>query len=106
MKKSRIFVLIVIALVLCWSAFFIVDNIRASKDKTPIFSIYSASYDDGGSKKYTGFMYNVYVLHYYNPEMTKDWENEDGSLKDEYKDKEFITGVKIVPWFYSIDKVK
>lgn len=71
-----------------------------------MFAIYSDSYEDGGSKKYTGLFYNVYYLHYENPQSNREWYNEDGSIKDEYKNKEYIIDYKISPWFVKIDKVK
>lgn len=38
--------------------------------------------------------------------MNEEWFNEDGTLKDEFKDKEYVIYKKVVPWFTSIDKVK
>lgn len=98
--------LIILLFIFIWSSFFTIDLIRTKNDKKPVFSFYSGMYDDGGSKRYTGLFYNVYEFHYYNPNMTKEWQNSDGTLKDEYADKLYITGTKLVPWFISIDKAK
>jgi len=105
-KGTKISLLVVFIFIIIWVTFFVVDSSRARNDKEPVFAIYTIGYEDGGSKKYTGLFYNVYWLHYFNPLMNSDWENEDGTLKEEYLDKEFITGVKVTPWFYKIDKVK
>ena len=104
--KSKKIICILLAIIILWGIFFTTDLIRTNKNMKPIFAINISSYDDGGSKKYVGLFYNVYSLHYYNPNMNEDWINDDGTIKDEYKDKEFIVFKKLVPWFVSIDKVK
>jgi hypothetical protein len=38
--------------------------------------------------------------------MEENWFKDDGSIKDEYKEYEYIKDIKIVPWFYGIDKLK
>jgi hypothetical protein len=103
-KKVIFFVLV--GFLFVWMFFFITDLIRSKNNETPIFSIYTQGYDDGGSKRYTGLFYSVYDLHYENPEMTEDWFEENGVIKDEFKDREYVCDMKITAWFVSIDKVK
>ena len=97
---------VIILIIVIWGAFFVIDLVRVKNDKLPIFAFRTASYKDGGSSRYTGLFYTVYSMHYFNPEMNENWENEDGSLKEEYKDQEYIVYKKLVPWFVGIDYLK
>ena len=80
------------------------DSIRAKNNKQPIFAIKAKLYEDGGSKLYIGLFYNVYAIH--EDQVKPEWYNEDGTLKEEYKDKQYNIYKKITPWFVSIDNVK
>ncbi|MFA7435195.1 MAG: hypothetical protein WC006_02380 [Bacilli bacterium] len=104
MKRKYKYILLYIMLI--WVILFFVDFARMKNSKIPIFAFYTASYEDGGSKRYTGLFYNVFHLNYYNPNMEENWFKDDGSIKDEYKEYEYIKDIKIVPWFYGIDKLK
>lgn len=106
MKKLKIITFMILLITIIWGTIFTTDLFRAKNNENPIFSIYVDGYEDGGSKKYIGLFYIVYSLHYENPEMNDEWLNEDGTLQDEYKDKEYVIYKKVVPWFTSIDKVK
>lgn len=98
MKNKRNKVLIGVIVVLAiWILFFSGDGLRSKNNKLPFFSFQTGAYDDGGSVRHNGLFYNVYKLHYFNAEMNEEWENEDGTIKYEYKDREYITGVKIAP---------
>ncbi len=56
MKKAYLVLLIALLL---WVAIFATDYLRASNNRSPIFSIPITSYDDGGSTEYYGLGYKV-----------------------------------------------
>lgn len=89
MKKIKKVIIIMLAIVIVWLAFFIVDHLRATNEQKPIFTINSIMYDDGGSVKYTGLFYNVYKVCIF---------------EDDYETRNFSWHV--VPWFYSLDRIK
>jgi hypothetical protein len=104
--KRKVILAVILSFFLLWAVFFLTDHLRTMAEKTPVFALETNSYDDGGSKKYTGLLYNVYYLHFLNPAMTEGWFNPDNTLKDEYRDQEYVTGYEIAPWFVSIDQIK
>ncbi|NLD26475.1 MAG: hypothetical protein GX661_03855 [Acholeplasmataceae bacterium] len=106
MRKEKIIVFILISFLLLGLIFFTTDYLRVKDDKSPVFAFQTVTYDDGGSIKHTGLLYNIYYLHYFNPDMSEDWFNPEDTIKDEYKDQEFICDYVFTSWFVSIDKVK
>jgi len=103
-RKYKVLIIVFSIILILFATFFTTDYIRAKKEKKPIFAVYVAGYDDGGSKKYLGLFYNVYCVKIYYSE--PEWHNEDGTLKEEYQDQVRLTYWEVTPWFKSLDKVK
>jgi hypothetical protein len=103
-KRSKILIIIFAILLVVFGSFITTDILRAKNNEKPIFAIHIDSYEDGGSKKYVGLFYNVYAIH--SIQINKEWLNEDGTLKDEYKGQEFVEYTKVTSWFTSISDVK
>lgn len=103
-KKFKIMIFISVSVIVLFIIFITTDSIRAKNNEKPLFAIQTKQYEDGGSKKYVGLFYNVYEVH--SLEIRKEWLNEDGTLKEEYKDQAIIEYTKVTSWFSSIDKVK
>lgn len=89
-KKKKVFIIISLVLLL-WLIMLATDMILAEQNHKPVFSIETAQYDDGGSIRYTGFLYQVYDVKSLSESPPYTVENE---------------GVYLVPWFFSIDYVK
>ncbi len=89
-KKKKI--LIFVSIILCaWLVMISTDVILAERDQMPVFCIKIVEYEDGGSKKFVGLLYQVYrvvKLDENNPNQESDY------------------GYHVVPWFYSLDYVK
>ncbi len=105
LKHGLIFGILFIIIVSYLSVLF-VDIVRTKRKEFPEYTFATTSYNDGGSKRQIGLFYKTYYIHVLNPFMTENWLNEDGTIKEEYKNEEYIIGHYIVAWGVSFEKVK
>lgn len=90
LRKKKIMIVISIILSI-WLVMLSSDIILAEKNQAPLFYARIISYDDGGSKKYVGLLYQVYHV--------KSFDSNQPIEVIDY-------GYYLVPWFYSLDYVK
>lgn len=90
--KIKKLIIIIFSFIVIFTIFFLTDTIRIKNDLRPIFVIEAGRYKDGGSIKYIGLTYIVYLV--------KNIE-EDGD-----KEKNVNYGYHMVPWFSGLDDLK
>lgn len=67
-KNMKLLIIIVVSLIISWSAIFITDYTRCNSLKAPIFVISGETADDGGSGEYYGLGYTVKIKKYIDAE--------------------------------------
>jgi hypothetical protein len=87
MKKKKRIILSTFLLVLI--TMFSTDFIRSKSDQSPVFAILTGTYDDGGSKRFTGIFYTVYQVK---------------ELTEEYGVRDY--GYHVTFWFDDLDRIK
>lgn len=94
MKKSKIFILILLVIILLGIIFFAFDYNKVKNGEKPSFCIKSAAYLDGGTVEYLGIGYKVIDFHKMLP-------LNDGDAELKYYDD-----IKIGTWFMNYDDFK
>ncbi|MCR3906448.1 MAG: hypothetical protein NUK62_05440 [Tenericutes bacterium] len=91
MSNKKRWLIILSSILFIWLIMLTTDMIMTQQNKKPVFCIETAQYDDGGSIRYTGILYQVFEVITIN-------ESPPPDVNDE--------GFYLVPWFFSIDYVR
>jgi len=96
--KKRLWIIILSAAILTFSAFFTTDIIRCKNDEPPVFCVRMAQYKDGGSVKWVGLFYNYYRVRTFNPEIDPTQPEIEGEI--------YLTDYVMTPWFFNLGYAK